>query len=57
MVDTSSVTVFAGEGDVVLTDQIFPSADSNGIDMFSEGGDATLKSLTVWPLKSIWAEK
>ncbi|WP_320153831.1 GH32 C-terminal domain-containing protein [uncultured Tolumonas sp.] len=57
MVDTSSVTVFAGEGDVVLTDQIFPSADSNGIDMFSEGGDATLKSLTVWPLKSILAEK
>ena len=57
MVDTSSVTVFAGEGEVVLTDQIFPDPTSNGIDMFNEGGDAMLKSLTIWPLKSIWEQK
>jgi len=56
VVDTSSVMVFAGN-EVVLTDQIFPQPSSNGVALFAVGGAATLKDLTIWPLKSIWANR
>ncbi|MFZ1874771.1 MAG: GH32 C-terminal domain-containing protein [Chania sp.] len=35
LVDTSSVTVFSGDGEVVLTDLIFPDPASTGIEMYS----------------------
>ncbi|MFT6905135.1 MAG: fructan beta-fructosidase [Oleiphilaceae bacterium] len=57
IVDTASVTVFAGEGEVVITDLILPEPSSTGIEVFTEGGSASLESLTVWPLTSIWADK
>lgn len=47
LVDTTSVEVFAGEGDVVLSDQIFPSTDSTGVSVFAEGGAATVRSIEV----------
>jgi fructan beta-fructosidase len=55
IVDWSSVTVFAGDNEVVLTDQVFPSPASDGIALFAQGGSARLKDLKVWPLKSIWS--
>ena len=57
VVDRSSVTVFAGDNEVVLTDQVFPSAGSDGVALFAEGGHARLEQLKVWPLKSIWARR
>lgn len=56
IVDTSSVTVFADQGEVVLTDLIFPDASSVGMNMFSEGGNASIEGLTIWKLRSIWAK-
>ena len=55
IVDRSSVTVFAGENEVVLTDQVFPDPSSTGMAVFADGGNAQLRKLTVWPLKSIWS--
>ncbi|MDL2356297.1 MAG: glycoside hydrolase family 32 protein [Pseudomonadota bacterium] len=55
LVDGASVTVFAGDGEAVLTSQIFPAAGSDGLGAFAEGGQATLRHLTAWPLASIWA--
>ena len=52
LVDTSSVEVFADRGDVVLTDQIFPSASSNGVSLFANGGTAKLVAGVGWHLKS-----
>jgi fructan beta-fructosidase len=49
-VDIASVEVFAGDGEVVLTDQIFPSADSTALAVFAEGGAAVLTSLEIAPL-------
>lgn len=46
-VDACSVEVFAADGEVVLTDLIYPSPDSNGIAVFAEGGTAVLRSLEV----------
>ncbi len=53
-VDWSSVEVFAQDGAVVLTDQVFPSADSDGFVLYAKGGTARLVSLDVWTLSSIW---
>lgn len=57
IVDTSSVTVFSGKGEVVLTDLIFPDPSSTGIEVYSQGNSATIATMTIWPLKSIWADK
>jgi fructan beta-fructosidase len=53
-VDWSSVEVFAADGEVVLTDQIFPSPASDGVALYARGGTARLVSLEAWPLASIW---
>jgi fructan beta-fructosidase len=54
LVDRSSVEVFEGRGRVTITDQIFPDRDSQGIQLFSQGGRAQLEDLTVWKLRSTW---
>jgi fructan beta-fructosidase len=47
VVDESSVEVFIGDGEVVLTDQVFPAAASDGLAVFAEGGTAVLRLLVV----------
>lgn len=56
LVDWSSVEVFAGDGEAVLTGQIFPASTSDGIALFAKDGNATLESITIHPLKSAWAK-
>ena len=52
--DRSSVEVFANDGEAVLTDRIYPSSDSDGMEMYSETGDSRILSLNIWKLHSIW---
>lgn len=52
-VDRSSVEMFGGSGEAVISDRIFPSADSNGLEIY---GDAKVVSLDVWNLKSAWTK-
>ena len=54
LVDSSSVEVFADSGTVVLTDLIFPDSQSLGLQIYTEGGPAIVRSLDVFLLKSIW---
>jgi fructan beta-fructosidase len=54
LVDWSSVEVFANDGSVVLTDQIFPSPASQGVALYAVGGAARLVSLEAWPMSSAW---
>ena len=54
LVDWSSVEVFGGDGQGVITDQIFPSPTSDGIQLFADGGHATLQRLKIQPLRSSW---
>jgi fructan beta-fructosidase len=54
LVDWSSVEVFADHGQTLITDQIFPSATSEGIELFAAGGSAAVKSLKIRPLRSSW---
>ena len=50
-VDATSVEVFADDGLVVFTDQIFPSPTSRGVSLFATGGAARLRSLEAWELR------
>jgi fructan beta-fructosidase len=54
-VDRCSVEVFGGAGEAVLTDLIFPSPDSQGLEVYSAAGeagaDALLERLDIWRLE------
>ena len=52
-VDRSIVEVFANDGEKVMTDRIYPPADCNGIEVYSQGG-GRIVSMTVWPMGSVW---
>jgi fructan beta-fructosidase len=54
LVDTSSVEVFTDQGQIVLTDQIFPDATSNGVTLFANNGTAKLIGGVGRQVKSIW---
>ena len=47
VVDESSAEVFTGEGEVVLTDLVFPGTDSTGLEGAAEGGTAVLRHRVV----------
>jgi sucrose-6-phosphate hydrolase SacC (GH32 family) len=51
-VDRSSVEVFADGGRVTLTDQIFPDPGSTGVELFAQGGPATVNSLKIYQMPS-----
>ncbi|QFR02257.1 glycoside hydrolase family 32 protein [Streptomyces phaeolivaceus] len=52
LVDWSSVEVFGGNGEAVITDQIFPDPASQGVRVFAENGSVKLDEATVWHLDS-----
>jgi fructan beta-fructosidase len=54
LVDWSSVEVFADRGQTVITDQVFPDATSDGVELFADGGSAMLDSLKIRRLRSSW---
>lgn len=47
VVDVASVEVFVADGEVVLTDQVFPDPASTGLAVFAEGGTAHVRTLQV----------
>lgn len=51
-VDHCSVEVFANDGQVVLTDLIFPDSASNGVALYSIGGEVIMNSFVYYPLLS-----
>ncbi|MFC0213525.1 glycoside hydrolase family 32 protein [Paenibacillus chartarius] len=49
-VDKSSVEVFAGDGEVVMTARIYPAPESQGIRLFSKGA-AYVRQLKKWDIR------
>jgi fructan beta-fructosidase len=49
-VDSASVEVFAQDGRVVFSNCIFPSGQSQGLELFVDGGTVTLNSLGIYQL-------
>lgn len=54
-VDRASVEVFMNDYTAAGANQIFPNTGSDGIEVFSEGGN-TIADITIYPLKSIWKD-
>jgi fructan beta-fructosidase len=52
LLDRSSIEVFAGDGELVMTEQIFPAPTSVGLRAYARGGTASLAALDAWDLKS-----
>ncbi|MET7457640.1 GH32 C-terminal domain-containing protein [Streptomyces sp. NPDC005574] len=53
LVDWSSVEVFGGAGEAVITDQIFPDPADEGVQVFAENGSVKLDQARVWNVNSI----
>lgn len=54
--DRASIELFTDDGQVTITDQVFPDAGADVISGFSIGGTASLESVTVTPIiPSMWA--
>lgn len=52
--DNSIVEVFANDGECVMTAQIFPGKDENGIELFSNNGTTSFVNVGVSGINSIW---
>lgn len=49
-VDRASVELFCGDGEVAFSVNIFPSEQSQGVELFAEGGTILLNSLDIYYL-------
>ncbi|SRR5579871_1640592 len=52
--DNSIIEVFANDGICVMTAQIFPEKQNDGIELFSNGATNSFDKIKVWQLKSTW---
>ena len=52
--DHSLVEVFAADGSLVMTMQIFPEKENDGIKLFTEGGSNLFELVNVWKMQSAW---
>lgn len=50
VLDVSSVEVFADDGAVTLTEQVFPAAGCDGLALYATGGAVTVRQIAAWPL-------
>jgi fructan beta-fructosidase len=53
-IDRCSVEVFANDGETVISDLVFPSLASQGIELYSKDGNPRIVSLDIWSLKRAW---
>lgn len=53
-VDHSSIEVFVNNGEMAMTNLIFPDPLSDGLELYSNGGKIKLVSLDVYRLMPIW---
>ncbi|OAS89241.1 MULTISPECIES: glycoside hydrolase family 32 protein [Metabacillus] len=53
-IDTSSIELFANDGEIAMTSLIFPSEIGKGLTLVSNGGSTNVSTLKVTELESIW---
>jgi fructan beta-fructosidase len=54
--DRSSIEVFGNDGEVVLTDRIYPRSQSRGIELYEVGGKVNVLGFSIERIKSTWRE-
>lgn len=52
--DRSSLEIFVNEGELVMTERIYPSPGSDGLELYSSSQKSKVLSLRVWKLASVW---
>jgi fructan beta-fructosidase len=52
--DRSTIEVFAADGAVAMSDQVFPPPGADGVAVYCARGKARLTRLQAWTLRSIW---
>jgi len=52
--DTSSLEVFASNGETVLTDLILPASGGRKLELFAQRGSISVRRLEIWELRSTW---
>ena len=53
LIDRMSVEVFAGDGQIALTNLVFPPQNATRLEFYSRGASSKT-SAKIWKLKSIW---
>lgn len=56
LTDRASIEIFANEGRIAMSYSLPLAPDNMTLEVFARNGEAVLKSLDVWHLKSIWAK-
>jgi sucrose-6-phosphate hydrolase SacC (GH32 family) len=56
LVDRTSIEVFANDGKVSMSSCFLPDPGKAGLELFSDGGSPKILSMTVYELKSAWAQ-
>ncbi len=54
LVDRTSIEVFADDGKVAMSSCFLPNPANTGLELFSDGGNPRIISMTVHTLKSAW---
>jgi sucrose-6-phosphate hydrolase SacC (GH32 family) len=54
LVDCTSVELFVADGQLVLTDQVFPRQPLSQLSLYARGGDIRIKSCELWEMMPIW---
>lgn len=54
LLDWSSLEVFGNDGRIAITDLIYPDQESEALGLYAVGGEATLVSINIHSLQSIW---
>ncbi|MEI6086110.1 MAG: glycoside hydrolase family 32 protein [Bacteroidota bacterium] len=52
--DESIVEIYAADGTVVFTAQVFPENSENGVMFFSNGSEIKFENIQYWKMKSSW---
>ena len=52
-IDRCSIEVFGNNGELTISDKIYPGEGSLGIEVFSNHGEVKVKSMNLWELDSI----
>jgi sucrose-6-phosphate hydrolase SacC (GH32 family) len=56
LVDRTSIEVFANDGKVSMSSCFLPDPGKAGLELFCDGGSPKILSMTVYELKSAWAQ-
>ncbi|KAE8746860.1 hypothetical protein FOCC_FOCC006419 [Frankliniella occidentalis] len=51
LVDHGSVEAFFGEGEIAITDVVFPDPTKDAIEFYAKGGSVVIESYSVWQMK------